>query len=77
LKKTYQPHFDHASRIYLTFANDESGREAASRLMELWPDRAVELRLPDAAKDVGELVERPGGREAFGVVVETAEMGNR
>ena len=77
LKKTHQPHFDHASRIYLAFDNDESGREAASRLMELWPDRAVELRLPDAAKDVGELGERPGGREVFEAVVEAADMGNR
>jgi len=28
-------------------------------------------------KDVGELGERPGGREAFEAVVEAADMGNR
>ncbi len=76
LKKVHQVHFDHAQRIYLAFDSDAEGQEATQRLTELWPDRAVALRLPDGLKDVAELGERPGGWEAFAATLGKVKGGD-
>jgi hypothetical protein len=42
--------------------------------MQRWPGRAVALPLPESVKDIGELAERPGGRDAFRASVAAAAV---
>ena len=65
LKRQHESLFDNAQSIYLALDSDAAGLAATQRLLALWPDRAVALTLPDGVKDVGELAQRPDGRQVF------------
>ena len=57
LKKEDQALFDSAEKVFTASDNDQAGREAGRRLVDLWLGRAVSLALLAAVKDLGELAE--------------------
>ena len=53
------------ARVFLAFASDDAGREAARRLGALLGRRAAMVTLPRGAGDIADLAALPDGRAAF------------
>ena len=54
-----------SARVFLSFDNDDAGREATERLLTLLGRRAAAVTLPRSVGDVAELAAHPQGRAAF------------
>ncbi len=52
-------------RVFLTFDNDDAGREATDGLLTLLGRRAAAVALPEGVGDVAELAALPQGRSLF------------
>ncbi len=61
-------------RLYLALDNDEAGRAATEKLVQVLGERALPMT-PPGVKDVAELASDPGGRATFARFVERQELG--
>ena len=59
-------------RIFLSFDNDDAGREATERLKDLLGRRAAAVHLPQGIGDVADLAASPHGRAVFIRLLEQA-----
>lgn len=62
-----------ARRVLLLFDSDEAGQQGAAELAERIGPNAVQVPLPDGAKDLNDLGRRPDGRTAFFQALKAAD----
>lgn len=74
LKREHERELEHSQHIGLVLDNDDEGERAAQTLAELFGARAFHIRLPNGAKDVNELAQRPNGRALFGRLRQHAQL---